>query len=569
MNYRFVERISIIVIIFAGLSCTRQVPVFGENGMVVSTSRHASQVGVDILKEGGNAVDAAVAVGFALAVTSSSNGNIGGGGFMVSKLSSGKIFTLDYREMAPSNAERDMYLDTDKNIIKDKSRKTHFASGVPGSVDGLLKAWRDYGSGNISRVQLLAPAISLAEEGFNLSEYEADRFNNNKDRLSQHSETKRIFTRDDREWKEGDIFVQENLANTLKRISNEGRDGFYKGKTAQLIVEEMKNVGGWITYKDLENYTSKYRDPVKGSFQDYEIISMGPPSSGGLLLVHMLNMFSEILDQSKTQSLDLSYNSPDYIHILTEIERRAYADRAEHLGDSDFWDVPNSMLLSKNYAKERAHAIDFSQAGISKQVTHGDPYLNQSEETTHYSVVDKDGNSVAVTTTINSGYGNGITVKGAGFLLNNEMDDFSSKPGEPNMFGLLGNEANAIVPKKRPLSSMTPTIVLKNNEPYLILGSPGGSTIITTVLQNILNVVIHDMDIQQAVSSPRIHSQWMPDMVFHEKRGLSNRIIKRLKAMGHDVRLRGSIGEANGIMINANGYWGGPDSRGETSAIGY
>ena len=569
MNYRFVERISIIVIIFAGLSCTRQVPVFGENGMVVSTSRHASQVGVDILKEGGNAVDAAVAVGFALAVTSSSNGNIGGGGFMVSKLSSGKIFTLDYREMAPSNAERDMYLDTDKNIIKDKSRKTHFASGVPGSVDGLLKAWRDYGSGNISRVQLLAPAISLAEEGFNLSEYEADRFNNNKDRLSQHSETKRIFTRDDREWKEGDIFVQENLANTLKRISNEGRDGFYKGKTAQLIVEEMKNVGGWITYKDLENYTSKYRDPVKGSFQNYEIISMGPPSSGGLLLVHMLNMFSEILDQSKTQSLDLSYNSPDYIHILTEIERRAYADRAEHLGDSDFWDVPNSMLLSKNYAKERAHAIDFSQAGISKQVTHGDPYLNQSEETTHYSVVDKDGNSVAVTTTINSGYGNGITVKGAGFLLNNEMDDFSSKPGEPNMFGLLGNEANAIVPKKRPLSSMTPTIVLKNNEPYLILGSPGGSTIITTVLQNILNVVIHDMDIQQAVSSPRIHSQWMPDMVFHEKRGLSNKIIKRLKAMGHDVRLRGSIGEANGIMINANGYWGGPDSRGETSAIGY
>ena len=569
MNYRFVERISIIVIIFAGLSCTRQVPVFGENGMVVSTSRHASQVGVDILKEGGNAVDAAVAVGFALAVTSSSNGNIGGGGFMVSKLSSGKIFTLDYREMAPSNAERDMYLDTDKNIIKDKSRKTHFASGVPGSVDGLLKAWRDYGSGNISRVQLLAPAISLAEEGFNLSEYEADRFNNNKDRLSQHSETKRIFTRDDREWKEGDIFVQENLANTLKRISNEGRDGIYKGKTAQLIVEEMKNVGGWITYKDLENYTSKYRDPVKGSFQDYEIISMGPPSSGGLLLVHMLNMFSEILDQSKTQSLDLSYNSPDYIHILTEIERRAYADRAEHLGDSDFWDVPNSMLLSKNYAKERAHAIDFSQAGISKQVTHGDPYLNQSEETTHYSVVDKDGNSVAVTTTINSGYGNGITVKGAGFLLNNEMDDFSSKPGEPNMFGLLGNEANAIVPKKRPLSSMTPTIVLKNNEPYLILGSPGGSTIITTVLQNILNVVIHDMDIQQAVSSPRIHSQWMPDMVFHEKRGLSNKIIKRLKAMGHDVRLRGSIGEANGIMINANGYWGGPDSRGETSAIGY
>ena len=571
MNYKVLQRTSILVIIFAGLSCTRQVPVFGENGMVVSTSRHASQVGIDILKEGGNAVDAAVAVGFALAVTSSSNGNIGGGGFMVSKLSNGKSFTLDYREMAPSNAKRDMYLDANKDIIKGKSRETHFASGVPGSVDGLLKAWKDHGSGNISRMQLLSPAIKLATQGFDLSKYEADRFNKNKDRLSRHAETKRIFTRDDRKWKKGDVFVQEDLAKTLKRISKNGRDGFYKGKTAQFIVEEMNNVGGWITYKDLENYTSKYRDPVKGSFQGYEIISMGPPSSGGLLLVHMLNMFSEIINQSKSQSLDLSYNSSDYIHILTEIERRAYADRAEHLGDSDYWDVPNSMLLSKTYAKERIRTIDFTQASISAQITHGNPnpYLSQNEETTHYSVVDKEGNSVAVTTTINSGYGNGITVTGAGFLLNNEMDDFSSKPGEPNMFGLLGNEANAIVPKKRPLSSMTPTIVLKNNEPYLILGSPGGSTIITTVFQNILNVVIHDMDIQQAVSSPRVHSQWMPDMLFHEERGLSNRIIKKLKTMGHNVRLRGSIGEANGIMVNENGYWGGPDSRGETSAIGY
>ena len=570
MNRKILKHLAIILLIYySNLSCVRKTPVFGENGMVVSTSRHASQVGIDILKDGGNAVDAAVGVGFALAVTSSSNGNIGGGGFMVARFSDGQTFTLDYREMAPTKAERNMYLDESGNIIKGKSRSTHFASGVPGSVDGLLKAWEDYGSGNISIERLLSPSIKLAKKGFDLSNYEADRFNKNKDRLSKHPETKRIFARDDREWKSGDIFYQSDLAETLERIMENGRDGFYKGKTADLIVEEMKNIGGWITHKDLESYTSKYRDPIKGSFQDYDIISMGPPSSGGILLIHMLNMFDEIMNNPENSSIDLSYNSLDYIHILTEIERRAYADRAEHLADADFWDVPEEMLLSKFYAKERVSSININEATLSTDISYGNSYINQSEETTHYSIVDKQGNAVSVTTTINSGYGNGITITGAGFLMNNEMDDFSSKPGEPNMFGLLGNEANAIEPKKRPLSSMTPTIVLKDDKPFLILGTPGGSTIITTVLQNFLNVVIHGMDIQQAVSSPRVHSQWIPDMVFHEKGGLSKSLIRKLSERGHDVKLRGNIGEANGIMINDQGFWGGPDSRGENTAIGY
>ena len=557
-------------IIFSILSngCLDQTPPYGKNGMVVSTSRHASQVGIDILQKNGNAVDAAVAVGFALAVTSSSNGNIGGGGFMVARFAEGKTFTLDYREMAPEAAHGDMYLDENGDVIEGKSLYTYFASGVPGSVDGLLKAWQDHGSGNISLQQLLAPAIDLAESGFDLSHYEATRFNLNKERLSQHPETKRIFTRDDRAWEFGDVFVQKDLANTLKRIAVTGRDEFYKGKTADLIVAEMETVGGWITHKDLKNYESKYREPIRGKFNDYDIISMGPPSSGGILLVHMLNMLNEIQKRSNELNLDMSFNSSDYIHVLTEIERRAYADRAEHLGDSDFWDIPKDMLLSSSYAKQRIVNIDFKKASESKAVFYGKS-PKESEETTHYSVVDKDGNAVSVTTTINWGYGNGVTITGAGFLMNNEMDDFSSKPGVPNVFGLLGNEANAIEPKKRPLSSMTPTIVLKDKKPYLILGTPGGSTIITTVMQNILNVVLHNMNIKEAVSSPRVHSQWLPDVVYYEKYGLSSDVVENMKSRGHHMNLRGDIGEANGIMINEKGYWGGADSRGENTAIGY
>jgi len=566
---RLMKLILTAVIIFTTLFGSHPRPVFGKNGMVVSTNWYASQVGIDILKKGGNAVDAAAAVGFALAVTSSSNGNIGGGGFMVTRFADGKTFTLDYREMAPGKAHRDMFLDDNGDPIDGISLKTHLASGVPGSVDGLLKAWRDHGSGNISLKQLLTPAIRLAEKGFELTYYEADRFNRRKERLSVHPETKKNFTRDDRPWETGDVFIQKDLAKTLKRIARKGRDGFYTGTTAELIVAEMKRGNGWITHDDLANYESKYRDPINGSFEGYDIVSMGPPSSGGILLVNMLNMVNEIQKRSTEFPIDFSWNSSDYIHAIIEIERRAYADRAEHLGDADFWDVPIEMLLSDAYAQKRVSTINLTKATPSSDVKHGNGSPNESEETTHYSVVDKDGNAVSVTTTLNWGYGNGVTVTSAGFLLNNEMDDFSMKPGVPNVFGVTGNIANAIEPRKRPLSSMTPTIVLKDDKPFLILGSPGGSTIITTVMQNVLNVTLHGMNIKEAVSSPRFHSQWLPDMVFYEKFGLSNDVVKNLIARGHDIKLRGEIGEANGIMIDKKGYWGGADSRGENTAIGY
>ena len=560
---------SLFLIALFCVSCSKQKMVSGKNGMVVSTSTQASQVGIEILKQGGNAIDAAAAVGFTLAVTSSSNGNLGGGGFMVTRMANGKTFTLDYREMAPKSAYKDLFLDSSKNVIKDKSTKTHYASGIPGSVDGLLRAWKDHGSGNISIQQLLNSAVNYAENGFQLSKYEAKRFNNNKSFLSKHPETKRIFTRDDRNWKRGDIFYQKDLAETLKRIIKYGRDGFYKGKTADLIVSEMKNVANWITLEDLDNYTSKYRKPIRGEFNGLEVISMGPPSSGGILLIMMLNMFTAFGEINDIDVFDLEFNSSKYVHLITEIERRAYADRATHLGDDDFWEVPNEMLLSKNYAQMRVQDINANTSTRSGEIKAGDSPFSESEETTHYSVIDKDGNSVSVTTTINSGYGSGITVTGAGFILNNEMDDFSSKPGVPNMFGLIGNEANAIEAYKRPLSSMTPTIVLKNNKPFLILGTPGGSTIITTVFQNILNVVTHNMNIKEAVDAPRFHSQWLPDQIDYEKNSLSKKTANQLERLGHKTEKRGYIGEANGIMIDGGLFLGGADKRGENSAVGY
>lgn len=560
---------SLFLIVLFCVSCSKQKNVNGTNGMVVSTSAQASKVGIEILKQGGNAIDAAAAVGFTLAVTSSSNGNLGGGGFMVTRMAGGETFTLDYREMAPESAYKDLFLDSSKNVIEGKSTGTHYASGIPGSVDGLLRAWMDHGSGNISINQLLESAINYAENGFELSKYEAERFNNNKSFLSKHAETKKIFTRDDRKWRRGDIFYQKDLAETLKRIAKYGRDGFYKGKTADLIVAEMKNVTDWITLKDLDNYISKYRKPVIGEFKGLEVISMGPPSSGGILLVMMLNMYTSFGEVNNTDVFNLKFNSSEYVHLITEIERRAYADRATHLGDSDFWKVPSEMLLSKTYAKDRIQNINTKRSTGSNEVKAGDKPFSESEETTHYSVIDKHGNAVSVTTTINSGYGSGITVTGAGFILNNEMDDFSSKPGVPNMFGLIGNEANAVEPYKRPLSSMTPTIVLKNKKPFLILGTPGGSTIITTVFQNILNVVVHDMSIKKAVDAPRFHSQWLPDQTDYEKNSLSKKTVTKLKKLGHKLELRGYIGEANGIMIDNDLYWGGADKRGENSAAGY
>ena len=558
-----------ILFLIIGLFVNQQLaqsqdPIFAENGMVVSTSKQASEIGIRILKQGGNAIDAACAVGFALAVTSSSNGNIGGGGFMVTYLADGTVFTLDYREKAPAAAYRDMFLDDNGNVIKDMSLKTRASSGVPGSVDGLLKAWSKYGSGNISLRELLYPSISLAERGFKLSVYEAQTLNTFKELFSNNEAAAKIFIRsDNRDWKSGDRLVQKDLGKTLKRIARYGRNGFYSGITADLITSEMDKGAGYITYEDLRQYESKFREPVAGTFNQYEIISMGPPSSGGTILIEMLNML-ELFPLN-----DFIWNSSNYIHLLTEVQRRAYADRAEHLGDADFWNSPTNMLLKKSYAKNRIKDFSPKKASPSKQILPGDPYAFESSETTHYSIIDKYGNAVSVTTTINLAYGSGIVVDGAGFFLNNEMDDFSSKPGVPNSFGLVGNEANSIEPGKRPLSSMTPTIVLKNKKPFLILGSPGGSRIITSVLQALLNITIHNMSLKEAVSLPRVHSQWLPDAVYFEENSLNDDVKELLIDNGHTILPFSYIGNVNAILINENGYTGYGDPRGENTAKGY
>ena len=558
-----------ILFLIIGLFVNQQLaqsqdPIFAENGMVVSTSKQASEIGIRILKQGGNAIDAACAVGFALAVTSSSNGNIGGGGFMVTYLADGTVFTLDYREKAPAAAYRDMFLDDNGNVIKDMSLKTRASSGVPGSVDGLLKAWSKYGSGNISLRELLYPSISLAERGFKLSVYEAQTLNTFKELFSNNEAAAKIFIRsDNRDWKSGDRLVQKDLGKTLKRIARYGRNGFYSGITADLIISEMDKGAGYITYEDLRQYESKFREPVAGTFNQYEIISMGPPSSGGTILIEMLNML-ELFPLN-----DFIWNSSNYIHLLTEVQRRAYADRAEHLGDADFWNSPTNMLLKKSYAKNRIKDFSPKKASPSKQILPGDPYAFESSETTHYSIIDKYGNAVSVTTTINLAYGSGIVVDGAGFFLNNEMDDFSSKPGVPNSFGLVGNEANSIEPGKRPLSSMTPTIVLKNKKPFLILGSPGGSRIITSVLQALLNITIHNMSLKEAVSLPRVHSQWLPDAVYFEENSLNDDVKELLIENGHTILPFSYIGNVNAILINENGYTGYGDPRGENTAKGY
>ena len=540
-------------------------PVFGKNGMIVSTSKQASEAGIDILKKGGNAIDAAVTVGFALAVTSSSNGNIGGGGFLVASFANGESFTLDHREKAPEAAHSNMFLDENKSIIPGMSLYSQASSGVPGTVDGLIRALEDYGSGNISLREAINPAINLAERGFVLSHYEARQLNAYKNFFAENKAASKIFIKqNNKPWKQGDKLIQKDLAKTLKRIARYGRDGFYKGPVAELIVKEMKRGNGLITLKDLQKYSSKYRSPILGTYKGYEIISMGPPSSGGALLINMLNMLENYPIDT------ISWNSSDYIHIMTEVERRAYADRAEHMGDPDYWDVPVIMLTSKKYAKERIKNIDLNKATPSNLISASKRTKFESPETTHYSVVDKWGNAVSITTTINLGYGNGCVVEGAGFFLNNEMDDFSSKPGTPNAFGLIGNEANAIEAEKRPLSSMTPTIVLKDSRPYIVIGSPGGSTIITTTMQTILNIIDHNMDIKEAVCATRFHSQWLPDVIQYEPKGLVKDVKKNLQFKGHKlVQRNGYIGEANGIIITQDGYFGGGDCRGETTALGY
>lgn len=551
----------VIAFICAVAQSAQPFPVHGDHAMAVSATAYASDTGRDIMLQGGNAIDAAAAMGFVLAVTYPQAGNIGGGGFMVVRKADGSTFALDFREAAPEAAHRDMYLDENGEIIGDMSLFTHAASGVPGSVDGLLRAWADHGSGEISRRELLRPAVRLARGGFPVSRSFAAELNFYADRFKDHEGSRDIFVRSDGEsWREGDVFRQHDLARTLERIQQHGRDGFYHGPTAGYIVAEMARGNGLITQQDLARYRSKYRDAVRGTFMDHEILSMPPPSSGGILIVHMLNMLEHL------NIADHKWGAASYIHLVTEVERRAYADRAIHLGDMDYWNVPMTGLASQEYAQSRAASIDMNRAADSETVSEGDPAPYESPDTTHYSVVDGAGNCVSVTTTLNLSYGSGIVVQRAGFLLNNEMDDFSAKPGEPNAYGLLGAEANAIQPGKRMLSSMSPTIVLKDGDPVLIAGSPGGSTIITTVMQIILNTIVHDMPVQDAVGAPRFHHQWKPNVVMAERFAIGPDAAAILTGMGHKIERRDSIGRAHCIAIDGDGRWGVPDPRDPTAA---
>ncbi len=540
-----------------------QAPVRAKNGMVVSANEIASKVGVEILKKGGNAIDAAVATGFALAVTYPQAGNIGGGGFMVIHLADGKNTTIDYREKAPATAFRDMYLDSNGDFDISLSTEGWGASGVPGSVYGLLYALEKYGT--MSREEVLKPAIELAKSGFKVGYRFARALNHYRDKFSSIPSTKKIFTKEEGVYSDDDIFIQSELANTLIRIKENGIDGFYKGETAKLIAKQSKSNGGFISLEDLNNYKAVERNAVTGRFRENKIVSVGPPSSGGIALVEALNALENFAFDND------SWGSSNYIHIVSEVLKHVYADRAEHLGDEDFYPVPKKWLLSKKRGKEIADDVT-EIAKPSNDISHSKPPKKESEETTHYSVIDASGNAVSVTTTLNSTFGNKIVVDGAGFILNNEMDDFSAKPGTPNQFGLLGGEANSIEPNKRMLSAMTPTIVLdKENRPYLVVGSPGGSTIITTVMQILLNVIEFKMDIQEAISQPRFHHQWKPERIDYEKYGMTNDVKNALISKGHFIGKQRMLGRAEGILVDYknNIIWGASDPRGYGKAVGY
>ena len=573
-----------------------------KNGAVSSTSSLASAAGIDIMKKGGNAFDAIVATGFTLAVTSPSNGNIGGGGFMVARTAEGEIVTLDFREKAPTLSYETMFLDQEGNYSRNLALLSHKSSGVPGTVDGLIRIFNDYGSGNFTLDEILSYAIDYAENGHAINKSSAWGFDFYKHLFLEDKGSTEIFIknyslemrqlqedvqnetipeeeyikkmRDIKEWNEGDIIVQKDLAKTLKRIATNGRDGFYEGETADLIVSEMKANNGLITYEDLKEYNSVYRKPIIGSYRGYTIISMGPPSSGGPLIIQMLNMLENFDVSSMTR------NSTEFVHLLTEIQRLAYADRAIHLGDPDFYPSPVPMLISKDYAKKRLELVSMDRATPSTDIAAGST-IPESMETTHYSAMDKLGNTVGITTTINLSYGNKKIVDGAGFLLNNEMDDFASSPGSQNAFGLIGYEANSIKPAKRPLSSMSPTIVLTpEGEPLMTIGAAGGSRIITTVLQIIISVVDHNLSVQDAINLGRTHSQWIPDVIRYEGKNkmntefnqflpsLSEKQISELEGLNHkfeDGNVESGmyyLARAHGIMYKNGQFFTGVDWRG-------
>ena len=555
---------SLLIFLSSEAGAASREAVYGEGAMVSSRSTLASTVGVKIMKQGGNAIDGAVATAFALAVTYPSAGNIGGGGFAVIHFEDGKVITQDHREMAPGAAHRDMYLDDNGDEIKGLSRNSLLATGVPGSVEGLLGLLGKYGTK--TRQEVMAPAIKLAGEGFVLDTDLARNINTAGQALLNNPAAAKKFTIDGRALQAGDTWKQPDLAKTLRLISDKGRDGFYAGETADLIVREMQKGGGIISHDDLANYRVVYREPVHTNYRGYDVWTMGPPSSA-VLVLQMLNML-EPFDLKA-----MGWGSSKAIHLMIEAERRAYADRAEHLGDSDFYDVPLGMLVDKEYAQSRFSDFDINKASSSEAIFAGAAPAQESMETTHFSVIDKSGTAVSFTTTLNSSYGNKMVVPGTGILLNNEMDDFSIKPNTANQFDLIGREANAIAPRKRMLSSMSPTIVSRDGVPVLVTGSPGGSTIITTTLQVILNVVGHEMPLEDAVSLPRFHHQWKPDRIIYEKYAFSPDTLRALEQMGHvgfsPWPYGRGIGDANSVLMKDGKLYGVKDPRADGVAVGF
>jgi gamma-glutamyltranspeptidase / glutathione hydrolase len=534
-------------------------PAAARHGMVVSSEFHASKAGLEILREGGNAVDAAVAVGFALAVTYPFAGNIGGGGFMLIRMADGEAVVVDYREEAPGAATRDMYVDSKGQIIPGASTVGALSVGVPGTVAGFVLAERRYGK--LGLAQVLAPAIRLARDGFPISYWFSRDLRRHQELLSKFPNSRRIFLRGGSFYRPGEIFKQPELAVTLQQIAQRGPSVFYGGDIALNIVRTEKRLGGLMTASDLASYRAKLRPPLTGHFRGYTVLSVPPPSSGGAVLIEMLNILGP---------LDLGQpDSYDSMHLIVEAMRRAFADRAAYMGDTDFVRVPIQGMTDPEYAAKLRHEILASEPDAP--VAAGSPGEFESAETTHYSVVDAAGDAVSNTYTLNNGYGSGVTVDRAGFLLNDEMDDFTSKPGSPNMFGLVQGEANAIAPHKRPLSAMTPTMVLQDGKLLLVLGSPGGPTIINTVLEVLLNALVYHMDILRAVVEPRFHNQWMPDKLFLERQGFSADTIESLQRAGYKLAFRESIGDCEAIEIDPNTGWrfGAADPRGYGEAVGY
>lgn len=529
-------------------------PVVAKNGMVASENKYATEAGLQVLKEGGNAVDAAVTIGFTLAVTFPRAGNLGGGGFMVVYIEEAdEVIAIDYREKAPLKASRDMFLDKTGKVDKQKSRNSILSAGVPGTVAGLSMVLEKYGT--ISLQRAIQPAIELAEKGFPVDQELSQSLIQAKNRMQESPSSIEIFYKKDGEpYQKGEILTQKDMAWSLKQISKNGPEAFYSGDISEKIATFMNQEGGLITKEDLEKYRPVIRKPVRGEYRGFEIYSMPPPSSGGVHLIQMLN----ILEMFPLSSF--GHNTAQTIHILAETMKYAYADRSKHLGDPDFSPVPVSELTSEKYAKSISEQIDMEKLRPSSEITPGNMNIEEGPNTTHFSVIDNDGNAVSNTYTLNFSYGSKITVPGTGILLNNEMDDFSAKPGVPNTYGLVGGKLNSIEPEKRMLSSMSPTIVMKDGKPYLITGSPGGSRIITTVLQIILNVIDFDMNIAEATNAPRVHHQWLPD-VLNVERGLNRDTIKIIEEMGYKVEVGRTIGVAESIMKEGNYFYGASDPR--------